>query len=202
MKLLSINFRAHKILALPLFAAIATGAIVSSCPEAKADPGFVSVPKKLQPATWHTSPWEIQIVDERMRVKNFVQPDAPVENAVIAIPPYANAIAGSSASVKMVGNRLPSAGFASQIPAGGFAPSRTLPQTKMGGITPVAAVRPIGLNQRGALPASGKSQTTTKAVSATPIAAEYAQTARPASNSFSFEQSVKADVRAKLRSTK
>ena len=186
-------------LVLPLLTAITA---LSSNAQAKADNGFVTVPNKLQQADYYHAPRQAQLVDERMRVKNFVLPDAPAENAVFAIPPYANGVPGSSAGVKMVGNTLPQSRFSSQIPAGGITPARALPQTKMGGITPIAPARHIGLKPNNLTPTIGKPLAASKTVSATPITAEYAKSARPSSSNFSFEQRVNAEVRADLRSHK
>lgn len=171
-------------------------AAISLGSEAQADPGYVNVPRKLPKTQWYNAPQEAQIVDERMRVKNFVQPDEVPEAVRIPLPKTSAAGGSSGPGFKMVGSNLPASGFASQIPVGGLPASRALPQTKMGGLTPAAqpaAARPIGLKQ----PAAGKAQTAAKTVSATPVAAEYSRT-RPSSSNFSFEQSVKTDVRAKL----
>ena len=126
-----------------------------SCPSmAQAQGTSVTLQKgQLQRVTWPTAPLQIQILDERPRVKDLRTPEQAAESYVIPIPPMAGAQGqnGAASSVRMERSTLPQAGFGqSNISPRGMGPARSLPSTRSGGLSPVDKhARPIGFSTPG-----------------------------------------------------
>jgi hypothetical protein len=175
---------------------------ISGQSPAQAQGSSVTIGKhQLQQATWPKAPLQIQILDERPRVKDMRTPEQAPENFVIPIPPMQTAKgqgAGASSAVRMEYNNLPSAGFGqSNIPAGGMAPARSLPTTKSGGLSPVdKPPRPIGLVG----PQGGQRQLSVSAKTPTSAATYSKSYDRMSllSGSSGSDQSVKKDVNGTL----
>ncbi|MBS1994362.1 MAG: hypothetical protein JSS83_27810 [Cyanobacteria bacterium SZAS LIN-3] len=95
---------------------------------------------------FYTAPRILQIVDDRDRIHDCRRPEPAPRSVVIPIGPVGSAPVDSVGSgVKFESNNLPQSGFGqSNIPARGMGPAVALPVAKMGGLSPVDKVRPIG----------------------------------------------------------
>ena len=103
---------------------------------------------QLEQASWPKARLQLQIVDESPELKDCRRRKETSPNYLINIGPLPAAAAPSGTIVLTPEqNSLPASGFTSQIPAGGMAPSRSLPATTMGGHAPTgtaaAGPRPI-----------------------------------------------------------
>jgi hypothetical protein len=103
---------------------------------------------QLEQASWPKARLQLQIVDESPELKDCRRRKEASPNFLINVGPLPSASASPGTIVLTPEpNSLQPSGFTSQIPAGGMAPSRSLPATTMGGHAPTGAAaagpRPI-----------------------------------------------------------
>jgi len=142
-----------------IFLPLAYGAVLAcllasacGCGQAALAQNSVTLHKgQLQQAKWYNAPINVQITDDRPRVKDFRQPDEAPQDFVIPVGPVGsaapNTVGGSG--VKMVRKNLAPAGFGGQSNISTRKPydSASLPPTRMGGRSPVdkPQTRQIGM---------------------------------------------------------
>lgn len=157
---------------------------------------------QLQQAGWFKAPLNVQITDERPRVRDLRHADEPEQNFVIPIGPVPSSSSSGNQSVRMMSNHLTPSGFQTNISAQKNV--RPLNQVKMGGLTPTAAspARPIGSSRT---PIAKQNVFTAPALAtnkSTPFAATYSKS-QPSSgmgsSQFGTQSGFSKEVLARLR---
>jgi len=115
---------------------------------------------QLEQVKSYTSRPILQIVNEEPIVHDLRHGAEPAPNYIIPLTPLPGATSASTKMLQVSPSRLSAAGFQTNI--GARQPVRALNQVKMGGLSPVDKVRPIG---------AGKPQTASQNVFTGPSAA-------------------------------
>ncbi|MBP9091872.1 hypothetical protein KBI23_12680 [bacterium] len=155
---------------------------------------------QLQQAGWFKAPLNVQITDERPRVRDLRHADEAEQNFVIPIGPVPSSSSGGNQSVRMMSNHLTPSGFQTNISAQKNV--RPLNQVKMGGLTPAAAPpRPVGSSRT---PIAKQNVFTAPALASnksTPVAATYgpSQSSLLPGSSQGSQSSFSKEVLARLR---
>lgn len=176
--------------------------VLSSANPADAQQSVTYKKGQLEQVRWFTAPKQLQITDERPRVSDLRRAEEAQQNFVIPIGPAPGAPAGGNQSVRMTANRLTPSGFGSNIST---QPARALNQTKMGGLTPAAPVRPIGAAKTQTAKPNVFSTPAVATMKSTPAVATYSQsrsTLGLGPSQFSSQSGYSKEVLARLRNGK
>lgn len=157
---------------------------------------------QLQQAGWFKAPLNVQITDERPRVRDLRHGDEEAQDFVIPIGPVPGSSSGGNHSVRMMSNHLTPSGFQTNISAQKNV--RPLNQVKMGGLTPTAAApaRPIGSPRAPIAKQNIFTAPALATIKSTPVAATYSKSQSSSgldSSQFGSQSGFSKEVLARLR---